>query len=322
MEAFDRNQLKHRAQERLEQSACSPKKLVLLYTAVLLGLSFVLSLLQFYLDQSIGETGGLSGIGMRSYLETAQSLLELANGLLLPFWQIGLVCVMLRLVRGQQTQYSALLEGFRHFGPVLRANLLRWGLFFLVAIIGCQVGVAVYCMTPAAEPLYTLAEQMVAENVADPYALLTEEVMLELVLDMLPFLLGGMLLPMIPVAYRLRMMDYVLMDRPELGAFFALRMSFAMTRKNCMKLFGLDVSFWWFYALELLMAALCYGDVLLGWAGVELGMTATVASFVFFALGLVCQLGLYVWRLDHVSATYALAYEALLPAPVQEEPRQ
>ncbi len=320
MEAFDRGALKRRAGEVLAGAAYSPKKLILLHTAVLLGLSFVLSLLQFYLDQSIDGTGGLGGIGTRTALETVGSMLELANSVLLPFWQIGLIFAVLQLVRGRQAGPRALLAGFRHFGPVLRTNLLRWAVYIAVVMLGAQAGAVIYSMTPAAAPVYELAEQMVAEGMTDPTALLTDEVILELMQSMLPFLLVAVALPLIPVAYRLRMMDYVLMDQPEKGAFFALRMSMAMTRKNCMKLFLLDLSYWWFYALELVTVAVCYGDVLLGYLGVSLGMSGTVAGFVFFALGLLFQLGLYVWKMDHVAATYALAYEALLPPPPQENP--
>ncbi len=318
MEAYTCKHLKQQAGERLKNASYSPKKLILLYAAVLLGLSLVLSLLQFILDRGIGGTGGLSGIGTRAALETLQSLLQLANGLLLPFWQMGLIFAMLRTVRGQQVQPASLLEGFRHFGPVLRMNLLRWCIYFTGMLLGCQLGAVVYAMSPAAAPVYTLAEQMVSENITDPYALLTEEAVLELAQSMLPFILLGILLPLIPVFYRLRLMDYTLADRPERGAFGSLRVSLALTRRNCLKFAKLDLSFWWYFALELLAAAVCCGDVLLELCGVELGMTATAASFLFFALGLTCQLGLYVWKMDAVTATYALAYEALLPQPEEE----
>ncbi len=312
---FEIKPLRQRAREALGQGSCSAKKLIGIHTGVMLASGLVLSLLQFYLSQSIGSTGGLGGIGARTFLETIQSLLQIANSLLLPFWSIGLIFAMLRLVTGGQTGPGDLLEGFRHFGPVLRLNLLKWGIYLLVIFVASQIGSTVYMMTPMAQPFYDLAEQLMLSETADPSALLSQEQIMEMALAMVPFLLGAMLLLMVPVAYRLRMMDYVLVDQPEMGAFYALRMSLAMTKGHCWKLFKLDISFWWFYLLELLAAVICYADLLLPLVGVSLPVPPETASFGFYALGLLCQLGLYIWQKDQLAATYALAYEALLPPP-------
>lgn len=314
---MDISQCRSRGREALGQAAYSTKKLVLLHTGVMAGAGLAVSLLQYALSLGIGDTGGLGGLGDRAILETLQSLLQLANGLLMPFWQIGLVAAAICMVRSRNFGPGTLLEGFRHFGPVLRVNLLRWGIYLVVMILAVQVASTVFVMTPLASDLYKITEQMLETGVTDLSAVLSPEAMQALLLKMLPFMVGGVLLFLIPVAYRLRMMDYIVMDTPQLGAFYALRLSLYMTRRKCRQLFRLDLSFWWFYVLEVLAVAVCYGDLLLGLAGVQLPGSAEVWSLATYALGLLLQLGLYGWKKDLLAATYAAAYEALLPPPPQ-----
>ncbi len=312
------SQCRSRGRQALGQAAYSMKKLIGIHTAAMLALALVLSLLDYFLAQGVGSTGGLSGLGDRAILETLRSMLLYGNALLLPFWQIGLTAAAIRLVRGQDFGPKTLLEGFRHFGPVLRMNLLLWGIYLLVMMVASQLASMVFMFTPLSGELYALAEQMVAAGTTDVSALLTPEVLQSLMMKMLPFLAGAIVLFLVPVAYRLRMMEYVLMDVPSRGAFFALRMSLAMTKKKCWKLFKLDLSFWWFYVLELLALAVCYGDVLLSGVGVQLPVDAQLGSLLFYLLGRACQLGLYVWKKDDLVAAYACAYVELLPKPVEE----
>ncbi len=319
MESFDIKNLKQRAGESLASADCNPKKLILLYTSVMLAASLLIALVNLLLSKGMEGGGGLDAFDSRAMLETVSSVLQLAHMCLLPFWQIGLVALMLQLLRGQKVGAASLLEGFRHFGPVLRVNLLRGVICFLVIMLASQVGSFVYLMTPLANQFNAMMEESMASGVLDPDALMNEEIINELLRTCMPVMLVVVLVALIPVAYRLRMMDYAIMDRPELGARFALQMSLFMTRKRCKKLFMLDLSFWWFYALELLVLTVGYADLLLPLVGVELGMDAQLASILFLLASLVLQLGLYVWKQDALAATYAAAYEALLPPPLEEE---
>ena len=83
-------------------------------------------------------------------------------------------------------------------------------------------------------------------------------------------------------------------------------------KKNCAKLFLLDLRFWWFYGLEIVVQLLCYADLLLPLVGVQLGMNGVLASFLFYALALVCQVGLYAWKKPEVFTSYSLFYDDLL----------
>ncbi len=317
MENLDYRALRQRGREALDRAAYSPKKLILWHTGVTLLAGFVLSLLSYLLDRGIDSTGGLSGLQTRVTLETVRSLLQITEAILLPFWTIGLTGAMLGLVRGQYAGPESLLGGFRCWGPVLRANLLKGAVYFVVIFIATQIGTTLFGLSPAAKELYALMEQV--QNAADPSLLITEELLMGLGRKMLPYLLVPALLLLIPVTYRLRMMDYVLMDRPELGAVFALRLSNFIMRKKCVQLFRVDLHLWWFYILEAVAVTLCFGDMILPLLGVSLPADGAVMSFVFYAIGILAQLGLYVWKKDAVSATYACAYEALLPPPPQGE---
>ena len=115
------------------------KRLALIHTAVALGVSLVVTLLHYYLNNQIGNTGGLSGLGARTVLETAQTVLQYVVNLALPFWEIGFLFAALQMARGQKAEVSSFLEGFRRFGPVLRLYLTRSLLFIGVGVASAYV---------------------------------------------------------------------------------------------------------------------------------------------------------------------------------------
>ena len=120
----DRSALKAAADQSLANASCDPKKLILIHSGALLALTLLLTVVDYLLEKGIGTTGGLSGMGLRSVLETVQTTLYVAQAVVLPFWQIGYVFVTMKLARGEQTGMTGLLEGFRRFGPVLRLQIL------------------------------------------------------------------------------------------------------------------------------------------------------------------------------------------------------
>ncbi len=312
---LDSQTLRNEAEQALEAADYSPKRLMLLHTAVVIGVNLALSLVDYLLSQSIGSTGGLEGIGTRSVLETLRSLLRMGSLLALPFWEIGLLFTALRIVRRQEVRPAQLMAGFASFGPVLRMNVLRSLLYFGVLFLAVQLGTNIYLLTPWGAPMVALMEQMLAAGTTDPAGFMTEAMAWEIMAGFAPIVAVLACLFLIPLSLRLRMMDYCLLDDPRAGAFRALGRSMQLTRKRSWKLLKIDLHFWWFYALELLTVIVGYGDQLLAIWGVQLPMSAEVASIAFLTLGLALQLGLYVWKRDLVLATYAEAYESLLPPP-------
>lgn len=323
MASFNYCQLRADATQALQNAAYSPRKLVLIHTAVSAAVALVLSVLSYVLELGIAETGGLGGIGTRTVLETMQQILQLGNAILLPFWSIGYVFAILQLSRQESADARSLLSGFRCFGPVLRTMVLQGVIYFAVIMAASQIIGAIYLMTPMAAPMYELMEQLAAEGITDPYAIMESEAYLDAAMDFAPFVLIGALILLLPVVYRLRFMEFALMDDPQRGAFHALAKSLRLTKRKCFTLFKLDLRFWWYYALELLISLLCYGDVLLPMLGVEMAMGADTAMFVFQIAALVCQLALYVWKQNQVFVTYALVYDELhdpQPEPVKPAP--
>ena len=307
MASFDYQQLRADARQRLAGYGKAATGLVVLHAGVSLGISLVSTAINYILDMGIAQTGGLGGMDARTTLETIQTLLTCVQMGAMPFWQIGYIFVVLAMARNCMVQRKDLLMGFRFFGPVLRGQILRGVILFLAMMLGSQAGSLLFMLTPAAKDMLLLT----GDAEATLESLMSSDAYLQSMLPAIPFMLGGVLLLVTPVYYRLRMMDYVLMDEPRAGALYAMLRSIQITKKQCLALFRLDLRFWWFYLLQLLTVVLCYGDLLLPLLGVELGMSAVGASYLFYALALVAELALYAWKRNQVFVTYALVYDEL-----------
>jgi uncharacterized membrane protein len=312
----DRRSLKAAASDAL---ACAPnaKQLVLLWAGVNTVLPLLVSVLNFILNTQIAQTGGLSGIGLRSVLSTAQEALSSLTSLLLPFWNLGYTAAMLHLIRKQPTNSKTLLDGFRRFGPYLRLMLLMVLLFAAVGMAAFYVGITILSVTPLADPVYAVIDQsqsILSGTIDDATLALASQALMPIFL----ICCGIALLLLIPVFYRLRMAEFCLLDSPHRSARLVMWESRKMMRRNCLQLFRLDLSFWWFYLAQVLLTALCYGDVILPQLGVTLPFSEDAAYFIFYIAALLAQFALLYCCSNHVQATYASFYEALR-APAQEE---
>lgn len=305
MDIRDRRGLKLEARQALGAAGYDPKKLILMHTGASMALSLVLSLVSHLLDQQIGGTGGLSGVGLRSALETVQMVLLIGQMSAVLFWQIGYTYVSLRISRRESVGPAGLAEGFRQFGPVLRLRLITMAIYGGILFAASYLATMILSFTPLANPLL------------EAYEIGTEEAMLE-AMDavMLPLAVIALAITAVlalPVYYRLRMADLALMEEPRAGAMAAIRKSRVMTYGRRMELFKLDLSFWWFYGLEMVTMVVAYGDLILPVFGLQLPWSDTVSYYVFLVLSCLGQLALYWWRGNEVQVTYARAYEALLP---------
>lgn len=320
MDIRDRNGMKILAAERVD-NAPQAKKIILLWAGASALLSLAVSLISFLLDSQIELTGGLSGIGLRSVLTTLQTLLTIASTVLVPFWTLGYTGCTLRFARGQDARLRDLAEGFRRFGPALRLMLLRYLLYLGIALLAMNVSSMILSATPFAAPLYDLLagseEQILAGNVSD-------ELLSAATAAMIPMFIGFLALfalLVIPLVYRLRLAELRLMDEPRCGARMAMRESSRLMFRKRFQLFRLDLSFWWYFLAEFLIAGLCYGDQLLPLFGVTLPIGADLAFFLFYALGLGAQVILLYFLGNRVQTTYAIFYDTLLQ-PSREQPTQ
>ena len=197
---------------------------------------------------------------------------------------------------------------------------------FLVSCIYTAIGMAVvyisatiFLLTPFSKPFLAVFEPILQSF--DPMAsqpitpeqleaMLTPELLADAAKASVPMLaLFGLLFAglSIPLFYRLRFIDFAVMDGT--GAISSVAKSMHMTRGYSLQLLKLDLHFWWFYVLQILTVVLCYGDMLLPLAGIALPFSEDVAFFLFYVLGILLQ-GLLLWQFQAtVSGTYAQAYQ-------------
>lgn len=307
------SQYRAAAKEKLS-AAEKPGRVILYHTGVTLLLTLLLTLADHLLDQQIATTGGLSGLGERAILATTQYVFRLLPMVLLPFWQSGYTYYSLQVARGQARGSRDLLEGFRRFGPILRLNLLAYGIIIALSFASSYVGSSLFMLTPWSVPML---EDMEAFMAASPEMTDTEfaEAFLSMVSDsMVPmmimlgicFLVGGALL-----FYRLRLAELWLLDHPGTGALSALLNSGKRMKGSCIGMLKLDLSFLWYFLLELLVCVLGMGDTILDAFGISMTTDAFVSYLIFLCLYLWAQLMLYWWKKNEVAVTYANAYLTL-----------
>lgn len=323
--------LKASAGEQLN-NAPQGRKVVLIYAGLTVGISALVTVINYCLGLQIDQSGGLSNIGTRSLLATVQNILPLAQSLFLMCLDLGYLAAMLRVARGQYTSPNTLRLGIDRFGPLLRMSLLLGFLYgivffacaFLVSMIYGVLLSFAYVMTmsnemaPQSGSVLEILEPMMTES-ADPTAIvmsMDEATLNRLAEAMTPVLvIVGILVCLIilPISFFFRMANYVIIDRPGCGAIAAMRESCRMMKGNILKMLRLDLSFWWYYLLLLAAALVCYGDQYLPLLGVELPGSAQTWSFVFLGLFLVMEFAIYYFTRNRVEVTYALAYDAIRP---------
>lgn len=321
MTTLDTGAIRKKAGEQLACAPYNPQKLALLYAGAALGVSLVITVLDLLLLRGIGTTAGLSGLGVRSVLETIRQLLQYIQTLVLPFWGFGFLYTALAMARGGDNRPAGLLEGFRRFGPVLRLQLLQGMVYFGVGLCCMYVGSFLFYLTPLASGVMELLEPALmeggtVEQIEEAVAQIPAE---QLTQAMLPALaVGGILcaVVLIPLHYRLRLASFFIMDEPKMGAILAMLASARYMRKNRLKWFRLELRYWWYYAGLVLAALVCYGDMLLPLIGVELPMSTDAAWLLFYVLGALVQFLLDWQTRSRVQTAYALAYDALR----QQEP--
>jgi uncharacterized membrane protein len=313
------SQLRAQAAHSLEQ-ASNPKRMILFHSGMVLLLASVMTIVDYLLNQAISNTGGLGGMAARSLLSTIQSVVQIAQIVVLPFWQMGYTFYCLQVAQRKNTEYRSFLEGFRRFGVVLRLNLFTGIIYMAVAMFSTYVSSFLFMMSPwgasILEPLYHLSpeEAIDAEVVSQLIDTISQNAMLPIFCVFIPCFL----LFCAPFFYRYRMAAFWLMDHPQGGALAAMHSSRQLMQGKRKALFQMDLRFWWFYLLDLLVTAICYGDLLLDVLGISLPFSSDAAYFLFFVLYLVCQLALYYWRRNEVTVSYDHVYLSLMEQKPEE----
>lgn len=312
----------HLKQTARENLPGNHKRLALIHTAAALGVSLVVTLLHYYLNTQIGNTGGLSGLGTRTVLETAQTVLQYVINLALPFWEMGFLFAALQMARGQKAEVTSFWEGFRRFGPVLRLYLIRSLLFIGVGVASAYVSAFIFAASPMAKPLMELLLPMMESgaDVVQMQDMLLTMSMEELIQYFWPFLvMAGILFAVLAafLLYKFRVADYLAVDK-GLGGLGAMIGSSRITKGHRLQLLKLDLSFWWFYLLVAVSSLVMNADVLLQQLGVALPASGDAMWLLCYVAGLLLQLVVYWQFYGHVQTTYATAYDVLLQMPAQQ----
>lgn len=300
--------------------ARDPRKLILAYAGISVLLGLLLTVVTNWLSTQISGTVGLSNFGIRSILSTAQSVLPMLETCVLLALEFGYLHAIVRMARGQYADHTDLKVGFHRFFPILRLNILQGFRFLTLGILIFYLSMQVFLLTPWAETLVELLLPIVesAGTNADVIAMMDQATLDLAYQAMIPmFILFGVLYCVfaIPMYYRLRMSVYCLLDDPHGRAMIAMRNSTQMMKGNKLRMFKLDLSFWWYYLLTALAAVLSYGDVILAMLGITLPFNDTIAYYLFYFLYLAALFAIYYFLRNRVEITYAKAYDSLVEKP-------
>lgn len=309
----DFSALKQESREALERCA-NQKQLALVYTGGLVGCSLLLTILDYILSQMISGTGGLSNLGTRTILSTLQNMLPILQMLALLGWNAGYTIAILKILRREPVDNRTLTSGYSLFFPMLRAMLLEGLIFFNLAFLSFVLSVQIYMFTPWAEELVTVVEP-VLPSILDSTAVVMDDAMLMGVMEaMLPLLLIFCALYFVisvPVSYRLRFSTLCLVDAPRAGAMRAMAASRRLLRRNCFRLFRIDLRLWWYHGI-LALASLIQMLPLLGFL---LPQGFDFTYYLCYGVYLAIVFAVYAFARNRVECTYAAAYDSLREKP-------
>ena len=309
------------AADRLKQSP-SQKQVVLIYAALSLALTALVTVLSHVLDLQMDNFGGLSNLGKRSMLSSVQSMLPMVQSLLSMCLNVGYLAAMLRIARGMYTSPQTLRLGFDRFWLLLRCSIFKGLMLSAVVFVSMYFGVMIYMMTPFSDAAVEIITPLLSQvSMLNTQIVIDDATYLLLMEAMVPaFAICGILLLIlgVPVLYNYRMAEYVIIDKPAVGALAALRESKKMMRGNRLSLMKLDISLWWYYLASFAATVICYGDVLLPMLGLKLPIPDTVAFYGFYVLYLAASFAVHFFLRNRVEVCYGLAYDAVKPEEKQD----
>lgn len=313
---MDHRDWKAEAANDLRQPNYSPRKIVLIHTGTVAALSVLLSLIGLLLSIVADHAGGgLSGMGTQTLLATVQTALPLLVLLVEPFWNVGIQQAALHYGENRTVSPRDLLGGFYRWKPIVTSTLMIAVLYLGRVFIASFLSNQIMTFTPFATKILEAAKAQMNNPELDIITLMGD--------DLIPFAftyalvtLGVFTALALPVYYRYRFVNFILLEQPGMGGMQAMFISRAMTQGRRKELFKLDLSFWWFYLAELLIAALCYGDVVLTLAGVELSVSPVAASWLFLLLALGAQIALHCFAKPILEVSWAKAYRSIANMPL------
>lgn len=320
MDIYNPSEVKKAALRRL-RDAQAEKRVAAVYAGLTLGLSALVVLLTLVLELLIDQSGGLGGMGRRTVLISLQNILPVIAIPVNLCLELGYQAAMLRVARGQYVSPQSIRLGFDRFWVLLRCVLLESAILFGTCLGAIYLGSLIFMMSPFSDRAMALLQPLLdSATVLSPQVIPDSGVYDQLMVAMAPAFVLCLVLAAVltvPLAFRYRMAQYVIIDKPGIPAMMALRQSRYMMKGNTGKLLKLDISLWWYYVLDVLARLLCYGDVILALVGVRLPWSDTVSYYGFFAAYLAVQFAIYYFLRNRVETAYAIAYDSIRPKEAQ-----
>lgn len=304
--------LKIKAANRLKTGK-EPQKVVLIYAAILAAAALAGKLAGYLLDGQISQAVGLQGMNTRAVLSTATVVVTIAQLLLVEGLALGYCAAMLRIARGQYASGSTLKAGLERLWLLVRTRLLEGVILTAMSFALCMVVVNIYMLTPFSNRLVLSKMPLVEAGE------LTTEAMLSLWSTAYQVLLPVTVLyvvALIPLLWYFsavyRLVDYLLIEKPQLGALGALQESRRRMRGSMRMLLRVDLSFWWYYLLQAATKVL-YPGLILAALGVTLSVSPTVFLVAALVIYLAADFAVRYFFSNRVAVTYALFYDSLCP---------
>lgn len=311
--------LKVKAANRLKTGK-EPQKVVLIYAAILAAAALAGNLAGYLLGGQISQAVGLQGMNTRAVLSTATVVVTIAQLLLVEGLALGYCAAMLRIARGQYASGSTLKAGLERLWLLVRTRLLEGVILTAMSFALCMVVVNIYMLTPFSNRLVLSMMPLVEAGE------LTTEAMLSLWSTAYPVLLPVTVLyvvALIPLLWYFsavyRLVDYLLIEKPQLGALGALRESRRRMRGSKRMLLRVDLSFWWYYLLQAATKVL-YTGLILAALGVTLSVSPTVFLVAALVIYLAADFAVRYFFSNRVAVTYALFYDSLCPKEAETGP--
>ena len=140
-------QLHREAADHLKTNKKSFSKLVLIHSAIAVGVSFLLLPIT-WLAQNAGSDSSIGSIENQILLTTLQWMLQFVAVLGIPFWNAGLCFCALRTLQGKDNSPHTLLEGFRCWSPIGSSLLIQGLNYCLLSMLSSFAASALLSTIP------------------------------------------------------------------------------------------------------------------------------------------------------------------------------
>ena len=295
------------------------KKITGLYTLVYLGLGLLVALSSLVANTMIENTGGLGDMGTRAVISTAEMVLTMAAQIFMPFWTMGFTFCAIGFARNKAVVQKDLLGGLARW-PVLVRLFLCYGIVYMaVSYVILLVLLPLYMMTPQGAALSTLMDTAMMDTTA-----LTPELRDQLMVALKPIyaIWIPLLLAILAfLSYLFRLAIYRVLDEDRPGAVRAMIQSCRLLHRHRLRLLRLDLSFWWYHLLTLLLTGILWLPDLMAMAGITVPLAADQFYLLCCGVYALATAVLYLTSLAKVETTYAVFYDRLLHLPRPQKPR-